>query len=191
MTDRAVFHTIAAKIPLASIGMRFFCLLFILRLLCLQFVTSLDVSWIPSDPDGPLPLSAKYRNSLRKLCALIDNGTTLPPAVQAKKPTLIKMCKKLRTGDSNIASALNFTTLTNFSKVLITGILGIGGTFLLWDRRRLVGKTLRNILKAINGSQKKEVLKNLIDAQVAREARLKRFQLADDIDSIVHLEKVN
>ena len=101
------------------------------------------------------------------------------------------MCKKLRSGDSNIASALNFTTLTNFSKVLITGILGIGGTFLLWDRRRLIGKTLRNILKAINGSQKKEVLKNLIDVQVAREARLKRFQLADDIDSIVHLEKEN
>ena len=188
---QAVLHLKPAKIPFASVEMRFFCLLLILLFSCLQFVTSLDVSWIPTDPDGPLPLSAKYRNSLRKLCVLIDNGATLPSAVLAKKPTLVKMCKKLRSGDSNIASALNFTTLTNFNKVLITGIIGIGGTLLIWDRRRQIGKYIRKLLKTINGGQRKEVLQNLIDVQVAREARLKRFNLAEDLDSIVNLAEVN
>ena len=61
----------------------------------------------------------------------------------------------------------------------------------MWDRRRQIGKYIRKLLKTINGGQRKEVLQNLIDVQVAREARLKRFNLADDLDSIVNLAEVN
>ena len=33
----------------------------LLVLFTLYIVNALDVSWLPSDPDGPLPLSANYR----------------------------------------------------------------------------------------------------------------------------------
>ena len=172
--------------------MRFFLYhIFIFGLSFLQLVTPLDVSWIPSDPDGPLPLSVKYRDSLRKLCTLLDSGSTLPSEIQDKRSILIKMCKKLRSGDNNIASAADFTTLTSFKKVLITGVLGIGGSLILWDKRRQIGRTITTILKRITGSDKREVLQNLIDVQVARDARLKRFRQVDDLDSIVQLAETN
>ena len=30
--------------------------------------SALDLTWLPADPDGPLPLSTKFRESLARLC---------------------------------------------------------------------------------------------------------------------------
>ena len=147
---------------------------------CLKLTTSLDVSWIPSDPDGPLPLSAKYRDSLRKLCTLLNSGDKLPFELQQKRPTLVKMCKKLKSGDNNIASAaynaFDFSSLSYFKKVVIAGIVSVGGGWVLWDKRRDIKRSLTAYLKKATGSSEKDTLRYLMDAQKAREARLKRFQ---------------
>ena len=40
----------------------------------LRRVSGLDATFIPSDPDGPLPLSQKYRDEMRKLCAVMKEA---------------------------------------------------------------------------------------------------------------------
>ena len=61
----------------------------------LAVCAALDVSWIPADPDGPLPLSEKYRTSLSKLCKLDEQGK-----LKALRPTELRrvraQCAKLR-----------------------------------------------------------------------------------------------
>jgi hypothetical protein len=44
--------------------------LFILVLI-LKASIEFDISWIPNDPEGPLPMSNKYRNELESLCSSI------------------------------------------------------------------------------------------------------------------------
>ena len=63
---------------------------------------ALDVSWLPADAEGPLPLSASYRAKLRKLCSM----TSLPPELAAsKRQTLRTMCSKLAAYDANVAGS--------------------------------------------------------------------------------------
>ena len=65
---------------------------------------AIDVSWIPADPNGPLPLSKNYRNALAKLCAL----EKLPPSVPAsKRQTVKQLCRKLRASESSDVSFIS------------------------------------------------------------------------------------
>ncbi|KAJ1463548.1 hypothetical protein M885DRAFT_609815 [Pelagophyceae sp. CCMP2097] len=63
--------------------------------LTLGVVQSLDVSWIPAD-DGPLPLSAAYRQRLSKLCDVVDRVKPLPPSIVERLDDIQRMCAKLR-----------------------------------------------------------------------------------------------
>ena len=68
------------------------------RLLCVAlFATAaaFDVSWIPADPDGPLPLSKAYRENLKRLCDVVRTVKPLPPSIVAKLPVIEKLCAKL------------------------------------------------------------------------------------------------
>lgn len=167
--------------------MKFISILFIAAIFIFGSVTSLDVSWIPSDPDGPLPLSAKYRDSLRKLCTLLQSGGTLPSEIQQKRHVLSKMCKKLAADDNNIASAggggLGLMLTSSIKKVIVIVVLGFGG-FHLWENRRAILSLLKSLFKKV---KKENLQQNLIDVQIAREARLKRFQKEVNLDEITSL----
>ena len=144
-----------------------------------RLVVTLDVSWIPTDPDGPLPLSAKYRDSLRKLCGLMRSGNPLPAELTNRKRSLTKMCRKLDSGDDNIASVYQGLSRFNFSsirKVLIAGFVGLGCKFLIWDRRREIEKLLKNLLKKVRNSRTDNATRTLRNVNEARDARLRRFE---------------
>lgn len=144
-----------------------------------RLVVTLDVSWIPTDPDGPLPLSAKYRDSLRKLCGLMRSGNPLPAELSNRKRSLIKMCRKLDSGDDNIASVYGGLDRFNFSsikKVLIAGFVGLGCKFLIWDKRREIEKSLKYFFKKFRKSRTDDATRALRNANEARDARLRRFQ---------------
>ena len=68
------------------------------RLLCVALVATaaaFDVSWIPADPDGPLPLSKAYRENLKRLCDVVRTVKPLPPSIVEKLPVIEKLCAKL------------------------------------------------------------------------------------------------
>lgn len=111
-------------------------MLVLILLSCLiTIIHSLDVSWLPSDPDGPLPLSSKYRAALSKLCTMISSGQTLPPEINVKLPILKKLCIKLQS-----SSAYSFDSIIPWEKfsqlftpnMLITFVLA-GISFLFID----------------------------------------------------------
>ena len=94
-----------------------------------RLVDAMDVSFIPSDPDGPLvwsqvfdtntntrsfkyfsyriksqPLSSSYRDSLRKLCEIMEKKKPIPPELEAKKAVMKKLCVRLKKDDKNIVA---------------------------------------------------------------------------------------
>lgn len=77
-----------------------------------------DVNWLPAEADGPLPLSEKYRSSLRELCQrLADTRTKKSRAfaaeIESKKPSVLTMCRRLAEDDLSSGSSSN----TKFPKV--------------------------------------------------------------------------
>ena len=67
--------------------------------------SAFDLNWIPADADGPLPVSEAYRDSLRKLCSVLDSGGSLPQESAHKRHVVAKMCKKLKQTDSYVDTA--------------------------------------------------------------------------------------
>jgi len=144
-------------------------------------VSALDVSFIPNDENAPLPLSAKYRESLRKLCGVLKSGSKLPPELILKKKSLKSLCQKLDKDDRNIASAIPFDfTLffrENFNKIIFS-VLGLGGGYLMWTNRHSAIDYFRSLKpKKRYSVSTVEVDDNQrrIEIELAREARLKRF----------------
>lgn len=149
-------------------------------------VWSLDVSFIPNDENAPLPLSAKYRDSLRKLCTLVVSGGRLPPEAEAKRNVLVKMCKKLKRDDTNVETSTKSAGKVS-AKALFYSLLGIGGGYITWNNRKFIGHKFRSLftnkrVASANVVESKEIIVSMdnnaeIQAQqaVAREARLKRF----------------
>ena len=77
-----------------------------------------DVSWIPADPDGPLPLSKAYRENLKRLCDVVRTVKPLPPSIVAKLPVIEKLCAKLEASSSS-GSAL-------VSRLRLVGVVAAG-----------------------------------------------------------------
>ena len=129
----------------------------LIGLLCLKRACSLDVSWIPSDPDGPLPLSKSYRDSLRKLCDLISTKqiNSLPPELIEKKPVLQKLCIRLKADDENVLSTQSLIKFSPFKTIV--GILGIGGTYILWKNKTILKNWFLKMMgNSIKSSEKVE-----------------------------------
>ena len=109
---------------------------------CLCTLTSLaalDVSFLPNDENAPLPLSAKYRDALRRLCVLLEENRTLPKDVEMKKPVLRQLCKKLKADDVNIAQGIqehrhNHHVIQSMVYLAIT----IGSGYLIYTQREVV-----------------------------------------------------
>jgi hypothetical protein len=136
----------------------------------IQNVLSLDVNWTPSDPDGPLPLSSKYRNDLSKLCQLIENNKPLPKKIKNEKETIAKLCQKLK--DSN-ESLLEDSYST--SPHLIYLLIGAGVLYLLFSNKDKLLKIFSNP----STLSPKNALASSGDPLLARQARLKKFDRID------------
>jgi hypothetical protein len=123
---------------------------FLIILLFFAAASSLDVSFLPNDENAPLPLSQKYRESLRKLCSLYQEETNkIPPELLEKRAILAKMCQKLAKDDANIDSAEQnmFKKPVLSLKTFIFSLLGVGGGYVMWNNRRWLGSKVGTILK--------------------------------------------
>jgi len=93
------------------------------RLLCALLVATtaaFDVSWIPADPEGPLPLSKAYREQLRRLCDVVRTVSPLPPSIVEKLPVIEKLCEKLD------AAAASSGPLSALSSLRFAGVVAAG-----------------------------------------------------------------
>lgn len=110
----------------------------LLVIILLSFGCALDVSFIPNDENAPLPLSHKYRESLRKLCSLVRGGGRLPEELQEKRAVLEKMCAKLAKDDDNIESA-EVGGLSKWDlKTIAFTLLGVGSGYAMWNNRHWI-----------------------------------------------------
>ena len=66
---------------------------------CSATACAFDLSWIPADGEGPLPLSTSYRQQLARLCDIIESGSVLPPSIAERRSDIEKMCAKLRVAE--------------------------------------------------------------------------------------------
>lgn len=79
----------------------------LLLLLAASGALATNVNWVGNDNDKDttaIPLSASYRESLRKLCSKLKAGYKLVP----NEKEVRKMCNKLDQDDNNISLASNF-----------------------------------------------------------------------------------
>lgn len=166
----------------------------IILILKIYYNNALDVSFIPNDENAPLPLSKKYRDSLRKLCILLaNNESKLPYELQQKKVVLKKMCKKLSIDDKNIESSqiTNILDLSKFNmKTLILSLLSISSGCLIWNHRRWLGLKLRNIFKSkefisINKIGREVDNNNIYENDNNNNNRM------NDVDGIIGIEELN
>jgi hypothetical protein len=112
------------------------CLLSVCFLLFIQKSNALDASFIPNDENEPLPLSKKYRDSLRKLCVLLKTDSSrLPVEIAQKRTVLEKVCHKLAMDDNNIETASTFSKASR-GQNLLYGLIGLGSSYYLWANRR-------------------------------------------------------
>lgn len=113
----------------------------------LSFHSALDVSFIPNDENAPLPLSHKYRESLRRLCGLVKVGGRLPEELQAKKQILEKMCDKLAKDDKNIESSdVGSASKWDLKSLAMTLLAAGGGGYVMWNNRHWIKSTAGKLL---------------------------------------------
>ena len=134
-------------------------------------VNSIDVSWVPNDPDSSLPLSKNYRASLRKLCKIIEENSKVATNLLAEKPSLKKMCIRLKRDDKNIESS----TYVPPSKLILT-IFGIGGgSYLAWLQRYAIKKIFNKIFVNWRGHATKLDKVDANTYENIRAARIRHF----------------
>mmetsp|Transcript_46744 Transcript_46744/g.145948 ORF Transcript_46744/g.145948 Transcript_46744/m.145948 type:complete len:166 (-) Transcript_46744:37-534(-) len=145
-------------------------------LLCLA--TALDVSWIPTDPDGPLPYSKKYRDSLGRLCTLIESGKPVQPELEEIRPRMNKICAKLRREEARHGGG-GFGLDRIFDRFRMGGkfkplrlfliYCGLGVAAFAAFKLGLIDKALLAL-----GVEQAELAEE-IDVDAMRQARLRRF----------------
>ena len=164
---------------------------YILQILLFQGSHALDVSWIPSDPDGPLPLSSNYRASLQKLCVLLKGNGKLPPELIAKKASLEKMCRQLQQGEDLIRSNPFHGFGLNNPLTLGIGLTLCGGAA-LWMYRHELLIALRRLLQrnhitfggkgySLSANGKREIRNDASSLEEVRALRLKKFLASDEL----------
>ena len=118
---------------------------------------SLDLTWLPADPDGPLPLSQSYRDSLERLCVLVEGPSPLPPDIVAKRELIEKLCVKLRRGQRQVSKGngrFGDVLRTLRKTVRTAAVVGLGGSAVSWaiadySEGGVVQRTLRPWVRKI------------------------------------------
>ena len=146
---------------------------------CFLSAVSMDVSWIPSEANGPLPLSENYRSSLRTLCSMLQNGKQLSSELELKRPVLKIMCQRLKEDDGGISSALSTPPSSTISYL-------VGGAtiaYLLYTNYESIAKSFKATLNysksfaiANSGSASSSSdTSTMAEKDFIRNQRLKRF----------------
>jgi len=131
---------------------RLICLLIVFFFAWKQTILALDAKFYAND-DGAdqLPLSASYRDSLRKLCTLLSTGGRLPQEHEKNKAKLKKMCQKLASDDDNIQKGAKEGLLPVALKSRIfVGIATLGGCYVMWTQRHVLAKFLSSAFRKKN-----------------------------------------
>ena len=58
--------------------------------------SALDLTWLPADPEGPLPLSQRFRDSLERLCVIVEGDGPKPPELIMKEAHVRTLCDFLQ-----------------------------------------------------------------------------------------------
>jgi hypothetical protein len=141
-------------------------------------VRGLDVSWIPSDPEGPLPLSANYRQKLSKLCQLLKSGKPLPREVHNSKEIVYKMCQKLEASSDISADPSSSSSSSLLIYLLMAAII----IYFLYSNNflKISAKASYSLSTSAPSSSSSSSSSSSRDAAaLAREARLKKFERID------------
>ncbi len=146
-----------------------------------SFANSLEASWHAADIDGPLPLSSKYRDSLKSLCEVVKTGKNIPKDIENDSETMLKLsklCKKLSDEENQSFSSPSYSNLTKSAFTIVSIVFGCVYLYKYYPQYRprfssifsfLVNKTGRSATNENNPT-----LVSTISSDV-REARLKRF----------------
>jgi len=156
---------------------------------------ALEANWVGNDENAPLPQSAKYRDNLRKLCAILDKGGRLPSTYSGNgRKVLVSMCAKLKRDDENVSGAVAISTIKNTVLALGCGGFAIYAfrehipTLARWVRARF-GKrgASSDKVKRTRGGSTDDLVNAILTSDASldnlsalREARLKRFAAADE-----------
>ena len=141
----------------------FLYLRLIVLALLLNSYCCIDVSWIPSDPEGPLPLSRNYRDALRKLCDMIDTNAPLPLQISEKKDVIQSLCFRLGQENNDPLTSIASKRNLMLGIAVVVGGLAIakyGGVMFQWFKSPVSGHKV--------GSQ-------TATPQDIREIRMKKF----------------
>ena len=172
-------------------------------LLLISRSCALDVSWLPSDADGdgPLRLSTRYRDNLRKLCTLLRSKRP-PPELEEKRELLTKMCRRLASDDANAGTGSSSSSGGGFGfgggrgagKAVVAGLLGLGASYYAWTNRRDLVRQARRWLQDVvgpaarrrgaglgggDGAAAAAAAAGAAHDALIREARLRRFAAAE------------
>lgn len=154
-------------------------------------VTGLKATFTPSD-DDQLPLSTKYRDSLRKLCTIIKERGKLPQNYQDKEQIIRKQCQKLESDDKMTVGLFGSGSPSGKSVIFGLALASVAGVLIInkvHDYQSLLAffhsieAFLRNMWRKWNGKSSDAHRRPLGQSDVddkakidaAREARLKRF----------------
>ena len=122
---------------------------------------ALDVSWLPADIDGPLPLSSNYRVALRKLCDLLAENKNIPAELEIKRDVVSSLCSKLESSEKYSGEAPWLNGSPPSYLLYSALVVGGGAAFFMWARRGGFGRRVDGASKSSNAE--------------IREARLKKF----------------
>jgi len=90
--------------------------------LALSIASALDVSWLPADPEGPLPVSKEFRDKLRSLCNSLSPSFLSSLSV-TKRDQITKMCAQLAVADSAASGGNSFEMGGSFWLLILAGCL--------------------------------------------------------------------
>lgn len=169
---------------------RHFVILLLLVCSLLHVSFALDAKFTPTEGSEQLPLSAAYRESLRKLCNVLKTGGKLPADYVNRKEILQRMCLKLDADDRNIELGSSFSISKYFSDsqpMMLTTVLSLGGAYIAWTQRHVISSYMKKLIPKrgrttghhIDGSDGVTSFGNEDINQMIREARLKRLAAND------------
>eukprot|EP01039_Chlorochromonas_danica_P004857 gene4857-5325_t len=147
-----------------------------------------EISFQRAGEDDSLPLSAKYRANLRRLCSLLKqaehNPSLLPKEWQTRKTELKALCGKLEKDDRMEAAAGSSSFWSGDGGrgkwIATTCMVGLLSAFLFLRERVDVVAWASNAVQFLRGIFAKgqsngRQLGGNEEAKAAREARLNRF----------------
>eukprot|EP00301_Raphidiophrys_heterophryoidea_P022725 c6820_g1_i2.p1 GENE.c6820_g1_i2~~c6820_g1_i2.p1 ORF type:complete len:186 (-),score=40.64 c6820_g1_i2:116-646(-) len=100
-----------------------FFLCFVCCVWTTTYCNAIELSWTPSDPNGPLPSSKAYRQQLQRLCRHLDDGT-LPASFPID--TIRVQCNQLKAAQQASGGADSDVAVPVWQKVGVLCLVVVG-----------------------------------------------------------------